>query len=181
MTDSTRTRETETDSIDDTTLEQMANLMFDGLQQGATLKELKDVSDDMLESVYTYAHRFYSNGQLDEAETFFRFLYLYDFYNGEYALGLAAVHQMKKDYAKAIDLYALAYTLLKDDERPMLHVGQCHLALGKLSLAKGCFETVPQRSRARLLVQRAGTSLPALAAGGHRGSDRCPHYHSQPP
>ncbi len=181
MTDSTRTRETETDSIDDTTLEQMANLMFDGLQQGATLKELKDVSDDMLESVYTYAHRFYSNGQLDEAETFFRFLYLYDFYNGEYALGLAAVHQMKKDYAKAIDLYALAYTLLKDDERPMLHVGQCHLALGKLSLAKGCFETVQQRSSDSVLVQRAGIYLQAVAAGGNSGSDSGNDYERETP
>lgn len=159
MTDSPTTAA----DVDDSTLDDMAGLLFEGLQQGATLKELKDVSDDMLESVYTYAHRFYCNGQLDEAETFFRFLYLYDFYNGEYALGLAAVHQMKKEYAKAIDMYALAYTLLKADERPMLHVGQCHLALGKLALAKGCFETVQLRSSDDALVQRAGVYLQAMA------------------
>ncbi|MFI8718502.1 SycD/LcrH family type III secretion system chaperone [Stenotrophomonas sp. NPDC077464] len=145
-------------------LDQMAQLLFEGAQTGAAIKDLKGVSDDLLESVYAYAHRFYTDGRLDEAETFFRFLYLYDFYNGDYALGLAAVLQMKKEYAKAIDMYALAYALLKGDERPMLHVGQCHLAMGKLAMAKGCFETVQLRSTDPALLARARVYLQALAS-----------------
>lgn len=147
-------------------MDELAQLLFEGAQSGAAIKDLKGVSDDLLESVYAYAHRFYTDGRLDEAETFFRFLYLYDFYNGDYALGLAAVLQMKKDYAKAIDMYALAYALLKGDERPMLHVGQCHLAMGKLTLAKGCFETVQLRSTDPDLLARAKVYLQALASNG---------------
>lgn len=149
---------------DQAMLDEMAQLLLEGAQSGAAIKELKGVSDDMLEGVYAYAHRFYTDGRLDEAETFFRFLYLYDFYNGDYALGLAAVLQMKKEYAKAIDMYALAYTLLKRDERPMLHVGQCHLALGKLAMARGCFETVVLRSTDPDLAGRAKVYLQALSA-----------------
>lgn len=152
----------DTDTLDEDMLDQMAEALFEGAQSGATLKELQGISDDMLESVYAYAYRFYSAGRLDEAETFFRFLYMYDFYNGEYALGLAAVHQMKRDYAKAIDMHALAYALLKNDERPMLHVGQCHLAQGKLPLARSCFETVRDKSADSALVARAGVYLHAM-------------------
>jgi type III secretion system low calcium response chaperone LcrH/SycD len=149
---------------DQAMLDEMAQLLLEGAQGGAAIKDLKGVSDDMLEGVYAYAHRFYTDGRLDEAETFFRFLYLYDFYNGDYALGLAAVLQMKKQYAKAIDMYALAYALLKRDERPMLHVGQCHLALGKLAMARGCFETVVLRSSDPDLTARAKVYLQALSA-----------------
>lgn len=148
---------------DQAMLDEMAQLLLEGAQSGAAIKDLKGVSDDMLEGVYAYAHRFYTDGRLDEAETFFRFLYLYDFYNGDYALGLAAVLQMKKQYAKAIDMYALAYALLKRDERPMLHVGQCHLALGKLAMARGCFETVLLRSTNPDLAARAKVYLQALS------------------
>lgn len=137
------------------------NLMQDA-QAGVTYQELHGISTDMMESVYTYAFRFYQNGQLDEAETFFRFLYMYDFHNGDYALGLAAVHQMKKQYSKAVDMYALSYALLKDDERPMLHVGQCHLATGNLPLARSCFDTVVLKSGDEGLVARARAYLQAL-------------------
>ncbi|MGY8564893.1 tetratricopeptide repeat protein [Paracidovorax citrulli] len=71
---------------DQAALDEMAQLLFEGAQTGAAIKDLKGVSDDLLESVYAYAHRFYTDGRLDEAETFFRFLYLYDFYSCRSAL-----------------------------------------------------------------------------------------------
>ncbi|WP_415867904.1 SycD/LcrH family type III secretion system chaperone, partial [Burkholderia ambifaria] len=112
-------------------MERMASSMIEAIQSGATIKDIQGVSQDMMDGVYAYAYRFYQQGKLEEAEVFFRFLCIYDFYNVEYAMGLAAVFQLKGNYAKAIDLYALAFALAKDDYRPMLHVGQCHLMLGK--------------------------------------------------
>jgi type III secretion system low calcium response chaperone LcrH/SycD len=137
--------------------------LIEGLQEGATIKDLKGVSDDLLEGIYAFAHRFYCNGQLEEAEAFFRFLCLYDFYNGEYALGLGAVHQMKGEYQRAIDMYALAYALLGLDYRPMLHTGQCQLALGKVSLARECFDIVITHSQDATQVARATAYLQAIA------------------
>lgn len=137
--------------------------LLEAVQNGGTIKDLKGVDDGLMEGVYAYAHRFYTNGQLDEAETFFRFLCLYDFYNGEYALGLAAVYQMKGDFQKAIDIYALAYTFLRNDYRPILHAGQCQLSLGKPELARDAFEMVVQSSTDSALVARASAYLQAMS------------------
>lgn len=144
--------------------DEYAQLVLDGLQAGAAIKDLHGVSEDMLEGVYAYAHRFYSNGELDKAETFFRFLCLYDFYNGEYALGLGAVYQMQRHYQKAIDMYAVAFALTRADYRPMLHVGQCHLALGRLVLAGECFQSVIAHGQDPALAERAQVYLQAMDA-----------------
>ena len=141
----------------------MLDALLESVQNGATIKDLKGIDDGLMEGVYAYAHRFYTNGQLDEAETFFRFLCLYDFYNGEYALGLGAVHQMKGNYQKAIDIYALAFTFLRNDYRPILHAGQCQLSLGKPELAQGCFEIVVDSAKDAGLVARASAYLQAMS------------------
>lgn len=154
------------DNIDTTSRHQdeaAIEALLSGVHAGATIKDLKGVDDGVMEGVYAYAYRFYVNGQLDEAETFFRFLCLYDFYNGEYALGLAAVHQMKGNYQKAIDLYAIAATLLHADYRPMLHVGQCQLALGKPQVARECFQIVVDSAKDPAFVTRATAYLQAIS------------------
>jgi len=148
-----------------------ARLILEGLRSGATIKDLKGVSSDMMEGVYAIAHRFYENSQLDEAETFFRFLCLYDFYNPEYAMGMAAVLQMKREYDKAISMYAVAQTLNLQDDRPMFHVGQCHLSLGRLGKAKECFQSVAERAAGTSLGDRADGYLQAITRGQGRGMD----------
>jgi type III secretion system low calcium response chaperone LcrH/SycD len=121
---------------------QMAEAIQEAVAQGITLKDVHGIPDEMMEGLYAYAHDFYGKGKLDEAETFFRFLCLYDFYNIDYIMGLAAVCQMKKQYAKAIGLYAVAFGLSKDDYRPMFFTGQCHLFERKAAKARQCFELV---------------------------------------
>jgi len=137
-------------------------LLLEGLREGATVADLKGVTPDMLEGVYALAHRFYQSGQLEEAETFFRFLCLYDFYNAEYALGLGAVLQLKRDHEAAIGMYAVAQTLALDDDRPMFHVGQCRLAQGKLQQARECFESVARRAAGTELGERAQAYVQAI-------------------
>ena len=127
------------------------------------IEDFQGASDDMLEGVYAYAYQFYQSGQLDQGESFFRFLCLYDFYNGEYALGLGAVHQLKREYQKAIDMYALAFVLARGDYRPMFHTGQCQLALNKLPVAIECFEMVVKNASDGKLVERAKVYLEFVA------------------
>jgi type III secretion system low calcium response chaperone LcrH/SycD len=134
-------KQNQPDSAQDADL-QMAEVIQDAVTEGMTLKDVHGISDEMMEGLYAYAHDFYGKGQLDEAETFFRFLCLYDFYNIDYIMGLAAVCQMKKQYAKAIGLYAVAFGLSKNDYRPMFFTGQCHLFERKAAKARQCFELV---------------------------------------
>ncbi|NIJ70772.1 SycD/LcrH family type III secretion system chaperone [Xanthomonas sp. 60] len=141
---------------------EVTRLILEGLRAGATLADLKGVDSNLLEGVYAIAHRYYQNGQLDEAETFFRFLCLYDFYNADYALGMGAVLHLKKEYDKAIGMYAVAQTLNLQDDRPMFHVGQCHLALGRVRKARECFQSVAERAAGSELGGRAEAYLQAM-------------------
>jgi type III secretion system low calcium response chaperone LcrH/SycD len=160
-------------SIDDMQAEDMAEILLEAVQNGATLKDLQGVPQDLMDDIYAFAYRFYQQGRLDHAEVFFRFLCIYDFYNAEYVMGLAAVRQLRKDYAKAIDLYALAYALSKDDCRPMFHTGQCHLMMGKAALARRSFGVVAERSTDDHLRRRALSYLHGLDEVGAAEQTLC--------
>lgn len=77
-------------------LEVYSEGLLDAIQNGATLKDVYGVSGDTMQDVYKLAYDFYHHGKLNDAESLFRFLCIYDFYNPEYAMGLAAVYQLKK-------------------------------------------------------------------------------------
>jgi len=141
---------------------QYSDSLLEAIQSGATLKDVNGVSNDTMNDVYKLAYDFYHHGKLNDAESLFRFLCIYDFYNPEYAMGLAAVYQLKKDYQKAIDFYALAYSLSKEDYRPMFYAGQCNLMQRRAVQARKCFEIVASRCSDEALNQRANTYLLAL-------------------
>lgn len=147
---------------DENSIVQYSDSLLEAIQNGATLKDVNGVSNDTMNDVYKLAYDFYHHGKLNDAESLFRFLCIYDFYNPEYAMGLAAVYQLKKDYQKAIDFYALAYSLSKDDYRPMFYAGQCNLMQRRAVQARKCFEIVASRCSDETLNQRASTYLLAL-------------------
>ncbi|MEN3260915.1 type III secretion system translocator chaperone SicA [Sodalis endosymbiont of Spalangia cameroni] len=143
--------------------QQYTENFMEAIQDGATLKDIHQIPESTMQDVYLYAYDFYQQGRLDDAESLFRFLCVYDFYNPEYIMGLAAVHQLKKSYEKAIELYALTYSLSENDYRPMLYAGQCNLMLRKGEMAQRCFEIVLEKSQDENLMQKAQAYLVALA------------------
>ncbi|AZC51690.1 Chaperone protein SicA [Pseudomonas chlororaphis subsp. piscium] len=147
-------REQEEDRVS----QEVVRAVFDG----TPLKDLRGVSNEQMDSLYAFAHEFYEQGRLDDAEKFFHFLCIYDFYNAQYWMGLAAVHQLKQNYQKAVDLYAVAFAQGKHDYRPMLYTGQCQLALGKAGKAKLCFEYVIECVQEQGLRKQAQAYLDAL-------------------
>ncbi|WP_099351111.1 type III secretion system translocator chaperone SicA [Erwinia amylovora] len=165
----------------DSELDEQSSALLDAIQNGATLKDVHNVSDEVMDDVYKLAYEFYINGKLKDAESLFRFLCIYDFYNPEYAMGLAAVNQLKKNYTKAIDLYALAYSLAKDDYRPMFYAGQCNLMLRRAVQARKCFETVVSKCSDTQLIARSQSYLSALDEVDNSESDdsvRCVNRNS---
>lgn len=139
-----------------------AGSLLDAIQSGAALKDIYGLPDDTMDDVYRLAYDFYNQGKLNDAESLFRFLCIYDFYNPEYAMGLAAVYQLKKDYSRAIDFYALAYSLSKNDFRPMFYAGKCNLMLRHAAQAKKCFQIVIDRCKDPELVKKSQAYLCAL-------------------
>ncbi|MDB9567993.1 type III secretion system translocator chaperone SicA [Providencia hangzhouensis] len=136
----------ETESFQQSDMEELLENITTALMDGATYKDIHGIPQGTMDGIYSYAYEFYQQGKLKEAETFFRFLSIYDFYNTDYVMGLAAVYQLTKRYDKATELYALAFVLAKNDYRPLFHAGQCNLMLKKSSAAIHCFESVVKSS-----------------------------------
>lgn len=142
--------------------ERIAEMVWEAVSEGATLKDVHGIPQEMMEGLYAHAYDFYHKGRLDEAEAFFRFLAIYDFYNPDYVMGLAAVYQLKKQFQKACDLYAVAFALSKNDYRPVFFTGQCQLFMRKAAKAKQCFELVCERSIDEALLTKAQVYLESL-------------------
>lgn len=160
--------QTEQENLSEQALEQSeidayAKKMLDLIEQGGTLRDLHGIPKETMRDIYKYAYDFYVQGKLDEAESLFRFLCVYDFYNPEYPMGMGAVCQLKKNYAKALDFYALAYSLSKEDYRPMFYAGQCNLQLRRVQKARRCFEIVLERCQDGGLVSQSEVYLAAIA------------------
>jgi type III secretion system low calcium response chaperone LcrH/SycD len=149
--------------IDDSASEErIAEMIWETVSSGGTLKDIHGISDDMMQGLYAHAYDFYNKGRLDEAETFFHFLCIYDFYNPDYIMGLAAVCQLKKQFERAFDLYSVAFALSKDDYRAVFFAGQCQLFMRKAAKAKQCFELVCEQSSDEGMKAKAQVYLDTL-------------------
>lgn len=150
--------------------DEFAAKLFQAIEGGATLKEIENIPDSFMKGIYTYAYDFYNQGRLDDAEVFFRFLSIYDFYNTQYMMGLAAVYQLKKRYEKALELYALAYSMAKtkkgsgdkEEYKALFHAGQCNIMLKKGNQAKQCFEIVIENSGDEDLIKKSNIYIASL-------------------
>ena len=112
------------------TQEHVASIVNQFLNEGATLGELKGISRQELEAVYSLGFTHYRTGHYEDAAKLFQFLVLFDHLNPKYWLALGAVQQVAKDYKSAISSYAYASFLDLENPKPQLHAAECFLALG---------------------------------------------------
>ncbi|WP_281350033.1 type III secretion system translocator chaperone SicA [Pandoraea anhela] len=148
----------------DTDEGRVTSAIWNAVIAGASLKDIHGIPNETMDGLYAHAYDFYSNGQLTQAEAFFRFLCIYDFYNPEYIVGLAAVCQLKEEYQKAIDLYAMAFAVGKNDYRPVFYAGQCQMMMRNRPMARECFELVCESSCDADLRTKAKAYLDAIGA-----------------
>ncbi|WP_303395607.1 type III secretion system translocator chaperone SicA [Pandoraea sp. PE-S2T-3] len=153
---SNETKQFETEAV------RATGAIWDAVIAGASLKDIHGISSETMDGLYAHAYDFYCKGQLAQAEAFFRFLCIYDFYNSEYIVGLAAVCQLKAEYQKAVDLYAMAFAVGKNDYRPVFYAGQCQMMMQDPVAARECFALVSESSADAELCARAVAYLSAL-------------------
>ncbi len=111
---------------------------------GSTIKELKGISNNELEAVYSLAFNYYRTGKFDEAEKLFNFLALFDHLNQKYWIGVGAVRQVKKDFSGAVQAYGYASFLDLANPKPQLHAAECFLAMGDKRNAASSLEALDQ-------------------------------------
>ena len=114
------------------------------LEQGLnTVRELKGVTDEEMNAVYTVAHNFYTTGRYADAETIFKFLVVFDHLNEKYWMGLGAVHQAQKHFKDALAAYAnVVGNLNIENYRAAFYAAECFLALGDRVNAANAVEQV---------------------------------------
>lgn len=116
--------------MDKITEEQIAKAARAFVKDGATLKEIKGVTNDELEAVYSLGFGYYRTGRFEDAQKLFEFLVLFDHLNTKYWFALGAVQQAQKDYQKAIASYGYSSFLDLENPKPQYHAAECCLALG---------------------------------------------------
>lgn len=143
-------------------LENATYQLLEYVHKGITLKDIEGISDEQMEEMYACAYHFYQERKLDEAESLFKLLCMYDLTNANYVIGLGAVHQFRKNYQKACDFYALAYVMADDNFLPMMYGGQCQLLMGNSGRALQCFDTVVKKCSDQSLVAKAQLYMKAI-------------------
>ena len=112
------------------------------IEKGATLKQLKGVSNDELEAIYSLAFGYYRTGKYDDAHKLFQFLVLFDHLNAKFWFGLGATQQALKAYADAVASYGYCSFLNLENPKPQLHAAECFLALGDRRNAASSLEAL---------------------------------------
>lgn len=138
------------------------NMLIDAIKTGVSKKQLHALPENLMEGFYACAYEYYKQGKLDQAEQFFKFLFMYDIYNADYAFGLGAVYQLKKQYQRALDIYAVSFALSKDNYRAMFEAGQCNMQLKFIGRAKKCFELVVKHEKDAQLVKKSELYLESI-------------------
>lgn len=110
--------------------QQVAEAARKFLADGATLAELKGISRQELEAVYSLGFAHYRTGRFEDASKLFQFLVLFDHLNAKYWLAMGAVQQVAKDYKGAVASYAYASFLDLNNPKPQFHAAECFCALG---------------------------------------------------
>ena len=80
-------------------LESMARAVLNG----ATIGDVCNVSQEMLEALYGLGYNLYTSGNYKDAETVFSGLCLYDHNDPRFWMGLAGSRQANGKYKEAVD------------------------------------------------------------------------------
>ena len=116
--------------MDKITEEQIASAAKKFVKDGATLKEIRGITNDELEAVYSLGFGYYRTGKFEDAQKLFEFLVLFDHLSSKYWFALGAVQQARKEWQKAIASYGYSSFLDLENPKPQFHAAECYLAIG---------------------------------------------------
>lgn len=135
---------------------------MDAIIDGGTMKELKGLTTEDCEAIYSVGLNAYKVGSYEDADTVFRYLVLLDHLCPKYWIALGAVQQMRRDFQKAVSSYGYASFLDLENPKPQYHAAECFLALGDKENAKSALAALdmyapkdsPYREKAKKLSER---------------------------
>ena len=138
-------------------------LICKAISAETTLKELKGISDEQMEAIYSLAYNDYQSGKYERSAKLFRVLSLMDHFNVKYVLGQAAVQKKLGHSEQAVLLYSCAYMLDSNDVRIPYYAGVCHMDMGNYVEAESAFflasSMLPEKPEHQAYIERATSFL----------------------
>lgn len=105
------------------------------LGAGGTLKDIRGLSGEDIETVYSIGFNLYNQAKYQQAEPMFQFACMYAHTEPRYWMALGNCRQMLKSYQPAVDSYGFAFLLNSDDPWPLIQAAICYLAMQNKELA----------------------------------------------
>lgn len=127
--------------------DELMSLLEQIMEGETTLAEIKGLSADALELLYSIAHQFYTAGNYERASQFFQNLMLLNHWDVRYTFGLAACMQAQKQYEEALNVYSALYFMDSKNPDIFLNAGICRLALGDKVEAEDAFFMAKEMAR----------------------------------
>lgn len=110
--------------------------LMDYLASGHTLGPLLGHTAQAQETMYALAHRMYGQAKYDDAARIFSHLVTCNHMDARFFVGFGACMQMKGRHPQALKFYGVASVLDLADPTPVMHMAECHLALGDHAQAR---------------------------------------------
>ncbi len=98
---------------------------------GATLREMRGLSNEEMEAIYSMGVNFYKAGNYEDAEKVFRFLVMFDHLSSRYWTAMGSLRQVQRKFEQALEAYKFASFLDLKNPKPMYYAAECYLALGQ--------------------------------------------------
>ena len=131
---------------DPTEREKLAEEVHKQLLAGKNVKEVFEVSEEVVEGLYSFAYQKYRAGEYEEAAELFRYLVILEARNYKFLLGLAACLQKLQDYPSAASAYLLATMERTTDPVAYFHGANCFLKADQPETAYAFLKTAIHNS-----------------------------------
>lgn len=99
------------------------------LLKGVLPKEQLGINDRLLEYLYHFATKFYTNGQYKQGVNLFQVLFTLDPTQARFYTGLGCCQMQLKEHQEAISAFLMASELDRVDPLPFFYMSECLLTL----------------------------------------------------
>lgn len=120
--------------------QELRDAITDFFALGGEYKDVVNMSDEQIESVYALALQFYDADRYDKAGPLCQLICLLDSRQIRYWRALGAVRQMQGETEASINAYAMALMLEPENPSVLIDMGNCLLAAGDLDRARECYD-----------------------------------------
>ena len=95
--------------------------------------------------IYQNAYNAFKVEDYAQAENLFFSLFIWDFKNPDFQIGLAAAYEAQEKFENAVSMYSLAMITKEHDPEILFRLGKCLLAMGEKDEARIMFELASEQ------------------------------------